>query len=128
MVDKVAAQNYQLNVLPCLIKDYHPDDIYNADETDLFYKAVPSRTYQYKDKPSDDIKVCEKRLSLLFCCNMSGTDKLKPIVIGNFENPRCFKNINKANLTAFYRYNKKAWMTGLIWLECLDKSNKQFVQ
>ena len=33
LVDMVAAKNCQMNGLPGLIKDYHPNDIYNADET-----------------------------------------------------------------------------------------------
>jgi len=69
-VDKDAAKNYQLNVLPNLLKDYLKDYIFNADETALYYKAVPDRTYQYKNKQSNDIKVCKERLSILLCCNM----------------------------------------------------------
>ena len=56
MVDKYAAIHYQDVVLPNLIKDYHPDDIINADETALYYKALPDRTYQYKNKKADDIQ------------------------------------------------------------------------
>ena len=57
---------------------------------------------------------------------MSGYDKLKPVVNGNCENPHCFKNVNKANLPAYYRHNKSAWMTTKIFDEWLQKINTQF--
>jgi len=85
-------------ILPNLLKDYHSDEIFNADETALYYKAVPDRTYQYKNKQSNDIKVFKERLSILLCCTMSGTEKLRRIVIGQYKNPRCFSRVNKSNL------------------------------
>jgi DDE superfamily endonuclease len=57
------------------------------------------------------------------CANASGNDKLKPLVIGKFLNPRCFKNINRKNLGVVYEANTKAWMTGIVferWLKAFD--------
>jgi hypothetical protein len=34
-----------------------------------------------------------KHLTVLFCTNADGSDKLKPLVIGKFAKLRCFKNI-----------------------------------
>ncbi|RNA11669.1 tigger transposable element-derived 6-like [Brachionus plicatilis] len=36
-------QNWILSVLPDLIKDYAVDDIFNANETTLIYKALPNK-------------------------------------------------------------------------------------
>ena len=44
---------------------------------------------------------------MLLCENISGKDKLKPILIGNSENPRAFKSISKTILPVYYRYNQK---------------------
>lgn len=55
----------------------------------------------------------EKKELMLFyvlCCNADGSDKLKVMVIGRAQNPRCFKNFN-VSAFADYRYNKNAWMT-----------------
>jgi hypothetical protein len=40
---------------------------------------------------------------------MDGSEKIKLLVIGKFQNPRCFKGIT--SLPVEYRWNKKAWMT-----------------
>ncbi|GFS16581.1 tigger transposable element-derived protein 6-like [Elysia marginata] len=37
--DFIAAETYQTQKLPQLLKEYSPDDIYNADETGLFSKT-----------------------------------------------------------------------------------------
>ena len=35
------------NTLKPLLQDYEPTDIYNADETSFFYKALTNRTYAF---------------------------------------------------------------------------------
>jgi hypothetical protein len=44
--------------------------------------------------------------------NMDGTEKLKPLVIGKFRNPRSFKNVK--SLPVNYEANKKTWMTSSV--------------
>ncbi len=58
---------------------------------------------QYKGIASNSVKVMEEHLFLLLT-----VEKIKPLIIGKFENPRCFKLINKANLACYYRLNNKA--------------------
>ena len=36
------------NVLPALLERYSPEDVYNADETGLFYRCLPNKTYTLK--------------------------------------------------------------------------------
>ena len=57
---------------------------------------------------------------------MSGTEKLTPIVIGKSTIPACLRGINKMNLGVYYRKNKKARMTEIIWKEWLLKIDKKF--
>lgn len=40
---------------------------------------------------------------------MDGSEKIKPLVLGKFNNPRCFKGIK--TLPVEYMANSKAWMT-----------------
>ena len=35
-------------VLTPLLMQYEPQDVYNADETSLYYKCLPDRTYTFK--------------------------------------------------------------------------------
>ncbi len=53
------------------------------------------------------------------CCNVDGSDKLPLLVIGKYENLRCFKNVNRNSFGCKYRSNPKAWMTQVIFLEWL---------
>lgn len=59
----------------------------------------------------------------MLATNATGTSKLKPLVIGHYEHPRCFKNINMSMLPVTYKSNSKAWMRHDIfenWLRDLD--------
>ena len=59
----------------------------------------------------------------MLATNAIGTSKLKPLVIGKYEHPRCFKNINMLMLPVTYKANSKAWMRHDIfenWLRDLD--------
>jgi len=63
-------------------------------------------------------------LTVALCANANGTDKLKPLVIGKYLNPRCFKRINRNSLGVMYEANAKAWMTGRVferWLKAFDQ-------
>src|SRR3989440_1894227 len=108
-----------------LLSKYRPEDVYNADETGLFFQMTPNQTLAtklVKGKKKD-----KERITVLLCTNATGTDKLKPLVIGKSANPRCFKHIRKENLDAKYEANKKAWMTGDIfkrWIKSLDATNR----
>lgn len=51
-----------------------------------------------------NIKVQKERLSILFCCNMSGTEKLKTLVIGKALKPRGFPKVQyRSNLPVIYK-------------------------
>lgn len=113
-------------------KDYSPDDIYNADETSHFNKLMPNKTLASKNDCSHGIKQNIERVTLLFCCNASGTDKVRPCVIGRSKNPHCFSQcrFNPQKYVNYY-FNKKAWMNSSIfgtWLQWFNsyivRSNK----
>ena len=94
MVDSDAANNWMKNKLIDIIKDYEAHNIFNADETSLFYKAMPNKTMHYKGVPCNEVKVNKERLSLLLCTNMDGSEKLKPLIIGKFKQPKCLRGVN----------------------------------
>ncbi|GFQ74832.1 tigger transposable element-derived protein 1 [Trichonephila clavata] len=56
-------------------------------------------------------KPSEERITLHVCSNLSGSLVIKPMIINRSSTPRVMKNINKTQLPAFWRSNKKAWMT-----------------
>jgi len=90
---------------------YQAEQIFNVDETGLFWKRMPTRTYIHKEaKSMPGLKAFKDRLTLLLGGNIAGF-KLKPFLIYHSENPRAFKNVNKHTLPVYFRSNAKAWMT-----------------
>ncbi|XP_041361034.1 tigger transposable element-derived protein 4-like [Gigantopelta aegis] len=125
-VNQEVVDNWLTSKLPNYLAVFHPKDIFNADETGLFYKLVPQRTLQLKGEQCHGGKKSKDRITLLVTANMTGTEKLKLLVIGKSAKPRCFKNVR--SLPVDYRSNKKAWMTGALfteWVKDLDKSMKR---
>ena len=110
-VNREDTDNYMSTVLQPLLQRYDAEDIYNVDETGLFYKLLPDRTYTLKGDDCHGGKCSKERITLLLGANMSGTDKLKPLVIGKSTKPRCYTGVNLDTLSVAYRSNKKAWMT-----------------
>ena len=101
--------------LPSILSKYSPDDIYNADETGLFYQCLPNKTYTLKgEKASHGLKESKQRFTVLVATNMSGSDKVAPLIIGKSAKPRCFSG---KKIPFPYQSNSKAWMTGTIWTE-----------
>lgn len=96
---------------------YSEDNIYNLDETGLFYKLIPSKTFCKTAKPG--YKNFKDRVSIMLCTNYSGSDKLKAVLIGKSVKPRCFKGFDHS-LKIQYKSSKRAWMTAEIFNEWLS--------
>ena len=105
------------------LKEYSLKDVYNLDETGLFYRMMPDRSLTTADK-TKGVKKPKDRLSVMLCANADGTDKLRPLVIGKSQNPRCFKMFNP-RLYCDYYANKKAWMVNGILQDFLTSFNKK---
>ncbi|XP_003369532.1 tigger transposable element-derived protein 6 [Trichinella spiralis] len=67
--------------LQVLLNDYRPDDVFNADEMGLFYRILPDKTLTFKGENCSGDKLSKERLTVLLCCNESGTEMVKPLVI-----------------------------------------------
>ena len=106
----------EMVLLPTLAR-YSPRDIYNGDETALFYKLLPHRTYCFdSDKPAGSAK-CKDRLTLLIITNMDGSDHRKLSVIGKSKTPCCLHKkykIQVKDMSVDWYASKIAWMTGEI--------------
>ncbi|GBN62143.1 Tigger transposable element-derived protein 4 [Araneus ventricosus] len=74
--------------LPGLLQEYSPDNIFNADETGLSFKALPDKTAVFQGETCHGGKQSKERVTLLLATNMSGTEKLTPLMIGKSRNPR----------------------------------------
>ncbi|XP_026471616.1 tigger transposable element-derived protein 4-like [Ctenocephalides felis] len=120
--DENSTTNWLTSVWPNLRKQFSDDDIFNADETGLFYKLMPERTLKFKGENCSGGKLSKDRITLMVAANMSGTEKKKLLIIGKSQKPRCFKSIK--SLPVDYANNRKAWMTSEIfekWIRDWDR-------
>ncbi|GFV61308.1 tigger transposable element-derived protein 1 [Trichonephila clavipes] len=73
--------------------DYSADQVFNADETGLYWKKMPNRTYIAKDeKTASGHKASKDRVTLLLCSNASGDRMLKPLLINKSLRPLALKD------------------------------------
>ena len=126
--DVASADAWKSDELPRLLEEFSPNDLYNADETGLFYRATPNGSLCYAFENLSGSKRPMERLSVLLCANMSGSDKRKLLVIGKSRKPRCFKGIRVDLLPVTYRANENAWMTALLFKEWLKTWNKDLIE
>ncbi|KAG0441513.1 Tigger transposable element-derived protein 6 [Dictyocoela muelleri] len=62
------------------LKEYKPKDIFNCDETGLFWSEMPKKTIKVGKKDIACGKFYKERITILFCVNLAG-EKLWPLVI-----------------------------------------------
>ncbi|XP_064115153.1 tigger transposable element-derived protein 1-like [Macrobrachium nipponense] len=75
-------------------KGYCPEQVFNMDETGLFRKKMPSRTYLMLDEAkASGLKTQKDRLTLMMCWNAAGF-MLKPGLFYKASNTRALKNKN----------------------------------
>ncbi|XP_066146779.1 tigger transposable element-derived protein 6-like [Euwallacea fornicatus] len=99
-----------LQKLPSLLLGYRPQDIYNADESGLYFRALPDKTLALKSEKC--VVWLEKKKSYWIS------------VIGKAARPRTLKNCPIKDLPATWKSNSKAWMTREImkeWLLDMDR-------
>lgn len=116
-VDKEDVTNFAAKV-PLIIRGYDAKNIYNADETGLFFRALPNKTLALKKEKCQGGKMSKDRLTVLHCVSMAG-EKEKLLVIGKSARPRAFRKLGVNALPVNWQSNKKAWMTCDIMKEWL---------
>ncbi|GBO19329.1 Tigger transposable element-derived protein 1 [Araneus ventricosus] len=121
--DVKAAEDY-LKTFSELIEanGYIPQPVFNCDETGLFWKKMPNRTYiTAEEKIMPGHKSMKDRLTLALCANASGDCK-RPLLVYHSENPRAFKShkILKEKLQVMWRANPKAWVTRQFFVQWVN--------
>ncbi|GFX81061.1 tigger transposable element-derived protein 1 [Trichonephila clavipes] len=98
--------------------DYSADQVFNADETGLYWKKLPNSSYIAKDeKAASGHKVSKDRVTLLLYSNASENRMLKPLLINKSLRPRALKGKDLKQLPLHWMANPKAWMTTAIFTE-----------
>lgn len=110
--------------LPKLMEGYDARDVFNADETGIFWRMLPEKTMAVKGDKSHGGNKSKERITLLVGANMDGSEKLPLLAIGKFASPRCFKGVQ--SLPVAYESNKKAWMNSELFTKWIKKLDGQF--
>ncbi|XP_040355873.1 tigger transposable element-derived protein 4 [Ixodes scapularis] len=92
-VNRNLCSNWQQGRLQEILQTFEARDVYNADELGLFYKALPTKTLTFKGETCTGGKRSKERITVLVGANMDGSDKLRLVVVGKAQNPRCFKGV-----------------------------------
>lgn len=88
-----------------IVEDYASENIFNADETGLFFCTLPDKTLATKGEACKGGKSAKERITVMLACSSTG-EKLQPLIIGKSKHLRCFKNIKMGNLPVDWQSNK----------------------
>lgn len=104
---------------------YESRNIFNCDETALFYKQLPKKSYTMHGDTNVGSKSSKLRLTVLLLSNLIG-EKESPIIIGHAKRPRCFGRIDVERAhNIIWRSNRNAWMTSTVFHEFLTKFDRK---
>nr|XP_014431724.1 jerky protein homolog [Pelodiscus sinensis] len=107
LADHEAAEKY-CEIFRNLIAEHNlsSEQIYNADETGLFWQCLPNSILTVASESSS--KQNKDRLTVLMCANAAGSHKIKLLVIGKHNHSRAFKGV--AQLPVVYKAQSNSWM------------------
>ena len=100
-----------------LIGQYSPRDIFNFDESALFYRLSPKKTLatvnRYGKKSEKD------SITVAMCCNMTSTEKMDLVVHRQVEETQAFCKANTKQMEFLCFNNQTAWQTRSTFAEWL---------
>lgn len=92
---------------------YAADHIFNMDETGLFYRAMPRRSFvldgcdpRLAGRGTKSLKA-KDRVTLVLCLNATGSCKIEPLMIGTAKLPYCFRD---SPPPIHYTHQSNAWL------------------
>lgn len=106
------------------IRQFDPQNVFNADECGLFYKLAPDRTVSLQ-RPLGR-KKSKDRITVLVCANSDGTEKYELMFIGTALRPRPFKKKSGQDYGLDYHANRNAWMTSALFYDWLKRFDAHF--
>ncbi|XP_065642803.1 tigger transposable element-derived protein 4-like [Hydra vulgaris] len=109
--------------LSTILSRYPLENIFNADEFDLFYQCLPDKSLHLKNEKGIGGKHSKVRLTGMAAGNVKG-ERLSMFVIGKSKSPRCFKGVK--NISCRYRAQPKSWMFAELFEEWVKEIDLNF--
>ena len=123
--DDSSARNWVQTQLPDITAAFSEKDVFNADETALYFRAFNDKGQCLSTEDLAGGKPAKERITVLLCANVDGSEKLPVLIVGESRRPRCFpKDVSK--LPVDYASSRNAWMTGKIFSNWLTKWDRKF--
>lgn len=107
--DQEAAEEFKRHLLSIIReKGYMEEEVFNADETGLFYKNIGKQTYIMEMASKvPGFKSFKDHATLLLCANAKGDFKCKPLMVHRAQNPRARRGKKLNCMPVHWRWNKK---------------------
>ncbi|KAI1007071.1 hypothetical protein K3495_g1154 [Podosphaera aphanis] len=96
----------ELPPLKALLSIYVSRDIFNADETGLFYRMSPNQTISARQ--IEGMKKDKTNITIFFCASADGSEKFPSLFIGEPQRPRSFGKKKADEDGLEFEFNKKA--------------------
>uniref|UniRef100_A0A452IBT4 Uncharacterized protein n=1 Tax=Gopherus agassizii TaxID=38772 RepID=A0A452IBT4_9SAUR len=93
---------------------YGDEQIYNANVTGLYWKLLPGQAGELRahsprlQAPPRRRLMVKERVTVLLAANLTGSHKLKPLVVGGLPDPPSLRHHNQDKFPACYRYSPEA--------------------
>ncbi|KAG0438001.1 Tigger transposable element-derived protein 1 [Dictyocoela muelleri] len=107
--------------------NYEISNIFNCDETALYYKNVPKKSYVTSNVKCKGTKQNKVRITVLLTRSMVG-EKYKSLVIGHLKQPTALRNFNTEKEGVIYTHSTRAWMTGKLFTGYLERLNEYMLK
>lgn len=120
-VTENAVYDWYKTTLPNVLQRFSPENVFNSDETGLFWKLSPANTLAFKTEKCHGGKCAKDRVTVVVGASMMG-EKIPLLIIGKSERPRAFRN---KHVPLDYMSNRKAWMTSAIFETYIRKIEKR---
>lgn len=103
------------------------DQLYNADESSLYWKMLPSKTLAANDETSAlGRKVAKDRVAFMPCSNLTGSNRPALQIIGKSKRPRCFRSRTLPK-NIVYCSSKSAWQNRYLFHQYYEEVFKPSV-
>ena len=109
--------------LPEILHGYAKEDIWNMDETGVFWQALPDRGFGSKGRQCKGGKKSKQRVTIAFFVSAAGKNEKHIYIYMEVRNSTLFGRFDKSLLPVNYFSQSKVWMTGLIMEAVLAKLN-----
>ncbi|XP_043476882.1 uncharacterized protein LOC122507934 [Leptopilina heterotoma] len=106
-----------IDLMRPILTQYKYKDIFNVDELTMYSNVCPLKIPKNAKASNQDLINATNLISILLCCNSSGTDKLPLLITGPY----------KCNLTrddCIYHYNENSTINDQLFIEWIMNLNE----